>query len=94
MIEEELFYPVCRGKGEVKTDSLDEAYVEHDGAKVMISELLSGSPNDAFYDQKMTVLSKEIKYHVREEEMRDGLFAQASSRRGRCRGIGATNRDA
>ena len=74
-VEEEVFYPACRG--EVKVNTLDEAYVEHDGAKVMISELLSGSPDDPFYDAKMKVLSEEIKHHVHEEEMRDGLFAQA-----------------
>lgn len=77
MIEEELFYPAC--KGEVERDSLEEAYVEHDGAKLMISELQAGSPTDSFYDAKMTVLSEEIKHHVHEEEMRGGLFAQARS---------------
>ncbi|MEA3060269.1 MAG: hypothetical protein QOJ94_50, partial [Sphingomonadales bacterium] len=33
MIEEEIFYPALRGK--IEDDSLDEAYVEHDGAKVL-----------------------------------------------------------
>ena len=37
MIEEEIFYPACTGQ--VEEDMLDEAYVEHDGAKVLISEL-------------------------------------------------------
>ena len=76
MIEEEIFYPAC--KGEVEDDLLDEAYVEHDGAKVMISELMNGSPDAEFYDAKVTVLSEEIKHHVKEEEKRsEGLFAQA-----------------
>jgi hypothetical protein len=75
-IEEEIFYPAC--KGEVEEDLLSEAYVEHDGAKVMIAELLSGSPDDEFYDAKMTVLSEEIKHHVKEEEKPgEGVFAQA-----------------
>ena len=75
-IEEEIFYPAC--KGEVEEDLLDEAYVEHDGAKVMISELMNGSPDNEFYDAKVKVLSEEIKHHVKEEEKRsEGLFAQA-----------------
>ena len=75
-IEEEIFYPACKGK--VEEDQMDEAYVEHDGAKVMIAELLAGSPEDAFYDAKMKVLSEEIKHHVKEEERPgEGVFAQA-----------------
>ncbi|HVK42906.1 MAG TPA: hemerythrin domain-containing protein [Phenylobacterium sp.] len=76
MIEEEIFYPACRGK--IEEDTLDEAYVEHDGAKMLIAELMDGSPEDAFYDAKVKVLSEEIKHHVKEEEARsEGMFAQA-----------------
>lgn len=75
-IEEEIFYPACEGK--VEDDLLKESYVEHDGAKVLIAEILAGEPADEFYDSKMTVLSEEIEHHVEEEEKRlDGLFAQA-----------------
>ena len=74
-IEEENFYPAV--KGQVEDDMLDEAYVEHDGAKVLIGELLAGMPEDDFYDAKVKVLSEEIKHHVKEEEQRDGIFAQA-----------------
>ena len=76
MIEEDIFYPACRGK--IEEDTLDEAYVEHDGAKVLIAELMDSEPNDAFYDAKVKVLSEEIKHHVKEEEARsEGMFAQA-----------------
>jgi len=75
-IEEEIFYPAC--KGVVEEDQMDEAYVEHDGAKVMIAELLGSSPEADFYDAKMKVLSEEIKHHVKEEEQPgEGVFAQA-----------------
>ena len=75
-IEEEIFYPACRGK--IEEDTLDEAYVEHDGAKMLIAELMDGAPDDAFYDAKVKVLSEEIKHHVKEEEARsEGMFAQA-----------------
>ena len=57
---------------------LDEAHVEHDGAKVLIAELMDGTPEEEFYDAKVKVLSEQIKHHVREEERRgDGIFAQA-----------------
>ena len=75
-IEEEIFYPACEGK--VDEDLLKESYVEHDGAKVLIGEILKGGPDDEFYDSKVKVLSEEIEHHVQEEEKRmEGLFAQA-----------------
>ena len=75
-IEEEIFYPACTGK--VEENVVKEAYVEHDGAKVMIAELLQSEPGDDFYDAKVKVLSEEIKHHVKEEEKRsEGMFAQA-----------------
>lgn len=77
MLEEELFYPACRDKN-VESDQLDEAQVEHDGAKLLIAELLRGSPDDAFYEAKVSVLAEYIKHHVGEEEKgSDGLFALA-----------------
>jgi len=76
MIEEEIFYPACQGKIEDE-DVLDEAYVEHDGAKVLISEIMSNI-NARFFEAKVTVLSEMIKHHVKEEEKRsEGLLAQA-----------------
>jgi hemerythrin superfamily protein len=75
-IEEEIFYPACEGK--VDEDLLKESYVEHDGAKVLIAEIMAGGPDDEFYDAKVKVLSEEIEHHVEEEEKRlEGLFAQA-----------------
>lgn len=74
-IEEEIFYPAFRGK--IEDHTLDEAYVEHDGAKVLINDIETGSPADDFYDAKVKVLSEEIKHHVHEEEMpSEGMFAQ------------------
>ena len=64
--EEEIFYPAC--KEAVEEDQMNEAYVEHDGAKVLIAELIRSTPDQQFYDAKMTVLSEEIKHHVKEEE--------------------------
>ena len=74
-VEEELFYPAERG--EVEDDLLDEAYVEHDGAKKLIAEIEAMQPSDVFYDAKVKVLGEYIKHHVKEEEQPGGLFAQA-----------------
>jgi len=75
LIEEEIFYPAFRGI--IEDDTLDEAYVEHDGAKVLINDIEAGSPDDDFYEAKVKVLSEEIKHHVHEEEMpSEGMFAQ------------------
>ena len=77
-IEEDIFYPAC--KGEIEDGLWHEAYVEHDGAKVLIAEIEAGNPGDEFYDAKVKVLSEQIKHHVKEEEKRtEGMFAQAKA---------------
>ncbi len=78
-IEEEIFYPACNGQIKDE-DLLQEAYVEHDGAKVLIAELIGAGPDDEFYDAKVKVLSEQIKHHVKEEEKKaEGLFAEAKA---------------
>lgn len=75
-IEEEIFYPACRDK--VEDDLLDEAQVEHDGAKLLLMELRNGSPDEPYYDAKVAVLSEYIKHHVGEEEKGgEGIFDAA-----------------
>lgn len=74
-IEEEIFYPAFKGK--IEEDTLNEAYVEHDSAKILVNDIASASAEDDFYEAKVTVLSEAIKHHVREEEMQsEGMFAQ------------------
>lgn len=75
-IEEEIFYPACREAG-LEEDLMDEADVEHDGAKRLIEEIEAGGPGDDHWDAKVTVLGEMIKHHVKEEEQRDGMFAKA-----------------
>ncbi len=74
-IEEEIFYPETRA--EVEEDLLDEAYVEHDGAKKLIVEIEAMKPGEPLYDAKVKVLGEYIKHHVKEEEQPGGMFAQA-----------------
>jgi hemerythrin superfamily protein len=75
-IEEEVFYPALKGK--IDDDLLKEAYVEHDGAKLLINDIVASGPDDEYFTAKVTVLSEEIKHHVKEEEKQhDNMFQQA-----------------
>lgn len=67
LAEEAVFYPAAR---EVLDDEdlMDEADVEHAGAKELIAQLRAMSPEDSHYDAKVTVLSEYITHHVKEEE--------------------------
>ena len=76
-LEEKIFYPACDGK--VDEELLNESYVEHDAAKVLIAEIDAAmGESDKFFDSKVKVLQEEIEHHVEEEEKpKSGLFAQA-----------------
>jgi Hemerythrin HHE cation binding domain len=66
-IEEEVFYPAVR-KAIKDNDLMDEATVEHAGAKNLVAELLAMQPGDDLYDAKFTVLGEDINHHVKEEQ--------------------------
>jgi len=75
MVEEQVFYPGIREA--VDDDMMDEAQVEHDSAKTLILSLQQGSPSDAYYDAKVSVLKEQVEHHVYEEERQRGsIFAQ------------------
>jgi hemerythrin superfamily protein len=66
-IEEEFFYPPAReetGDG----DLIDEAIVEHMGAKTLIAQIEAGAPGQPLYDAKVKVLGEQVRHHVEEEE--------------------------
>ena len=66
-IEEELFYPPSREKtGDF--DLLDEATVEHMGAKNLVAQIEAMAPGQPLYDAKVKVLGEQIRHHVEEEE--------------------------
>jgi hemerythrin superfamily protein len=66
-LEEELFYPACYDKASDRAP-LNEAQVEHDSVKILISELMTPRPDDEFQDAKVTVLAEYVRHHVSEEE--------------------------
>jgi len=65
-IEEEILYPAARGVLR-EEDLIDEATVEHQGAKDLIQQIEGGKPGDDLFDAKVKVLGEYIKHHVKEE---------------------------
>jgi Hemerythrin HHE cation binding domain len=73
-VEEEIFYPAVRESID-DDDLMDEADVEHAGAKSLITELEAMKPGDDHYDAKVTVLGEYIDHHVKEEH--EEMFPKA-----------------
>jgi hemerythrin superfamily protein len=67
-VEEEIFYPAVRAASKDAADLLDEALVEHAGAKDLIAQIQEMDPEDDLYDAKVKVLGEQIDHHVGEEE--------------------------
>jgi hemerythrin superfamily protein len=86
-LEEEIFYPAVR-KAIYDSDLMDEALVEHAGAKDLIAQLEGASPDDDLYDAKVTVLGEQINHHVKEEE--GEMFPKAKKAKVDTEALGAT----
>jgi selenocysteine-specific translation elongation factor len=67
MLEEEIFYPVLRAAID-DDELLDEADIEHAGARELIGQLEIMAPGDDHYDATVTVLGEEIAHHIEKEE--------------------------
>lgn len=65
-IEEEIFYPAVRKH--VGKDLMNEADEEHHVARVLIAELDRDGRADDHREAKFTVLSENVRHHIREEE--------------------------
>ena len=76
MLEEEIFYPVVRAAIDDE-DMMDEADIEHAGARELISQLEVMYPGDDHYDATITVLGEEIAHHIDKEE--SDMFEAARS---------------
>ena len=86
-LEEEIFYPAVR-KAIDDGDLMDEALVEHAGAKDLIAQLEDARPEDDLYDAKVTVLGEQIQHHVKEEE--GDMFPKAKKAKVDTEALGAT----
>lgn len=73
-LEEEIFYPPVRKA--IKDELLmNEAEVEHESAKALISQIQSMDQADAMFDARVTVLGEYVDHHVKEE--RTEMFPKA-----------------
>jgi hemerythrin superfamily protein len=73
-LEEEIFYPPVRKA--IKDELLmNEAEVEHEGAKALIAQIQNMDPADAMFDARVTVLGEYVDHHVKEE--RTDMFPKA-----------------
>ena len=85
-LEEEIFYPAVRNAIQ-DSDLMDEALVEHAGAKELIAQLEEADPEDDLYDAKVTVLGEQIEHHVKEEE--GNMFPKAKKAKVDTAALGA-----
>jgi iron-sulfur cluster repair protein YtfE (RIC family) len=74
MIEEEIFYPAVRAATD-DSDLMDEADIEHAGARELIGQLEVMYPGDDHFDATVTVLGEEVSHHIEKEE--SAIFAAA-----------------
>jgi hemerythrin superfamily protein len=73
-LEEELIYPAIRA--EIDDDDLmDEALEEHHVVHGLLKELKKMKPSDERYDAKFTVLTENVRHHIKEEETE--MFSKA-----------------
>ena len=66
-LEEEIFYPALR-EGMDEADLVDEAQVEHDSAKTLITQISGMIAGEPRFDALVTVLGEYVRHHVQEEE--------------------------
>jgi hemerythrin-like domain-containing protein len=67
-VEEDILYPAAREVLTRDEDMVDEAYVEHAGAKSLIAQLKTMTSDQPLFDAKVKVLGEYIDHHVKEEE--------------------------
>ena len=73
-IEEELFYPTVKGlenptdSGDEPEELVKEAEEEHAQVETLLAELEDMTPDDEYFDAKVTVVIDNVKHHAEEEE--------------------------
>lgn len=77
MIEEEIFYPALRATSD-DLELLDEADIEHAGARELITQLEIMYPGDDHFNATVTVLGEEVEHHIDKEESKLFAVARAS----------------
>ncbi len=67
-IEEQVLYPAARSDVPSADDDVLEALEEHHIVKWELQELLDLDPKDERFAAKVTVLTENVRHHVKEEE--------------------------
>jgi hemerythrin superfamily protein len=67
-VEEEILYPAARTVPTRDEDIVDEAYLEHAGARSLIAQIKTMTSDQPLFDAKVKVLGEYIDHHVKEEE--------------------------
>ena len=84
-IEEQLFYPAVAkldvSNGEEPEELVKEAEVEHAQVKELLAELEGMSPEDEYFDAKVTVVIDNVRHHAEEEE--EEMFPKVRKAMGR-----------
>ena len=80
-IEEQVLYPAARADIASAEDDVLEALEEHHIVKWELQELLDLDPTDERFTAKVTVLSENVRHHVREEERSSSPSCARSSPR-------------
>jgi hemerythrin-like domain-containing protein len=82
-IEEQVLYPAARQEVPSAGDDVLEALEEHHVVKWQLQELLDLDPSDERFAAKVTVLTENVRHHVKEEE--GELFPLLRTTLGRAR---------
>jgi hemerythrin superfamily protein len=82
-LEEEIFYPAVSVADRGGNGMVNEAMEEHDIVKQLIAELQAMAPDSDEYDAKFTVLTENVRHHVKEEE--GEIMPHAAARLGEAR---------
>ncbi len=85
-IEEQFFYPAAReleakDGGEEPEELVKEAEEEHAQVKTLLAELEGMSPEDEYFDAKVTVVIDNVRHHAEEEE--EEMFPKVRDAMGR-----------
>lgn len=68
-MEETFCYPrFKKAFNKEENNMLEEAYIEHRGAKKLLADLTTLEPDQPQFDASVNVLMEQVRHHVKEEE--------------------------
>ena len=67
-IEEQIFYPAVRERLPQGDEIVGESLDEHRAVKELLAAIEDTDPADPKFDERVTMLIREVRHHVEEEE--------------------------